>query len=140
MDEKEKKLAHYRMNQSEEALRSAKALLDMSDYRGAINRFYYSAFYATQALLMQKGKEARTHSGNLHLFREEYIKTGIFPQETNQVLSDLFEVRLEGDYGFPDEPDRHEADLAQQNCEEFVSQAKKVFQKGASPKKLPKQP
>ncbi len=129
MTDKEKSLAQYRIHQSEEALRSGKVLLEASDYRGAINRFYYSAFYATQALLILKGKDARTHSGNLHLFREEYIKTGIFSQETNQILSQLFEERLEGDYGFPDEPDRQETDQARKNCEDFVSQAKKVFEK-----------
>ena len=129
MNEKEKKLAHYRMNQSEEAFRSGKALLEISDYRGAINRFYYSAFYATQALLILKGKEARTHSGNLHLFREEYIKTGIFPEDTNQILSGLFEERLEGDYGFPDEPDHQETGQALKDCEEFIIRAKRVFEK-----------
>ena len=129
MNEKEKKLAEYRMKQSEEALRSGKTLLDTGDFRGAINRFYYGAFYAVQALLLLKGKEARTHSGNLHLFREEYIKTGILPPETNQTLTQLFEERLEGDYGFPNETDRQEADQARKNCEEFTGRAKLIFEK-----------
>ncbi len=129
MNEKEKRLAEHRMRQSEEALRSGKTLLETGDFRGAINRFYYSAFYVVQALLLLKGKEARTHSGNLHLFREEYIRTGIFPPETNQTLTQLFEERLEGDYGFPDEPDQQEADQARKNCEEFTGRAKLIFEK-----------
>ncbi len=127
MNEKEKKLAEYRMKQSDEALRSGNTLLKADDCRGAINRFYYSAFYAVQALLLLKGKEAKTHSGNLYLFREEYIKTEVFPQETNQTLTRLFEERLEGDYGFVEEPDQEEAKKARKSCEDFLKRAKGVF-------------
>lgn len=127
MDKRQKDLANYRMKESEEAFRSGDSLLQINDYRGAINRFYYATFYATQALLILKGKDARTHSGNLYLFREEFIQTGLFPEETNQILSELFNERIESDYGPLSEPDREEADKAKTHCEFFLKQAKKVF-------------
>ncbi|MBI4373747.1 MAG: HEPN domain-containing protein [Deltaproteobacteria bacterium] len=115
------------MKEAEAAFRSGEALLKISDFRGAVNRFYYAAFYTIQALLILKGKDARTHSGNLHLFREEYIKTGLFPQETNKTLSQLFEERLESDYGFIDEPTQTEVEEAQKNCDLFLKKARGVF-------------
>lgn len=133
MNDKKRQLADYRMKEAEGALRSGEALMKFNDYRGAVNRFFYATFYATQALLILKGKEARTHSGNLHLFREEYIKTGIFPAETNQILSRLFEERLESDYGFSDEPHREEAERAQGDCRGFLDRARRVLSAQGSP-------
>jgi uncharacterized protein (UPF0332 family) len=127
MADRQKEIALYRMKESEEAFRSGDALLTMYDFRGSINRFYYAAFYATQALLILKGKDARTHSGNLYLFREEYIRTGTFPPETNDILSGLLSDRIESDYAPMDDPTQKDAEAARNNCEKFLRQARKVF-------------
>lgn len=130
MDNREKELAHHRMKEADETLRSGEALLQIKDFRGAINRFYYAAFYATQALLILKGKDARTHSGNLYLFREEFIRTGVLPLETNKILSELFDERIESDYAPMSEPTREEAEKARQNCRQFLKQARGLFEVG----------
>lgn len=127
MDERQKELSKHRIKEADEAFKSGKALLKIDDYRGAINRFYYAAYYATQSLLILKGKDARTHSGNLYLFREEFIKTGQLPPETNGLLSNLLDERIESDYGPLTEPTREEAASAAKNCESFLKQARKIF-------------
>lgn len=127
MDDKHRELARYRMNEAESAGRSGEALLQMEDFRGAINRFYYAAFYATQALLILKGKDAKTHSGTLHLFREEFIRNGPLPEDANKILSSLFDERMESDYTALSEPSREEAVSAQNSCKTFLKQAKGLF-------------
>lgn len=127
MDERQEELARYRLKEAEEALQSGQALLKMGDCRGAINRFYYGAFYATQALLILKGKDARTHSGNLHLFREEFIKTGLLPAEAGRMLSRLLDERIESDYAAMSEPGRKDAEQASEDCRLFLRQARTAF-------------
>lgn len=128
MDDRQKDLARFRMKESEEAFRAGEALLNIQDYRGSINRFYYAAFYATQSLLILKGKDARTHSGNLFLFREEFIRTGVLPPETNDQLSSLMTERIESDYVAMDIPTKKDAEIAKENCETFLKRAKEVFE------------
>lgn len=115
------------MKEADQAYKSGNSLLKIGDFRGAINRFYYAAFYATQALLILKGKDARTHSGNLYLFREEFIKTGPLPPETNKTLTELLEERMESDYAVMSEPTKEEANAAAKNCGKFLKQAKGIF-------------
>ena len=114
MADQEQELARHRMKEADEALQSGQTLLKADDYRGAINRFYYAAFYAVQGLLILKGKSSRTHSGCLYLFREEFIRNGPLSQETNRILASLFEERLESDYGDLSEPSQEEGSQAEQ--------------------------
>lgn len=127
MDPKNQELAVYRMKEAEEALKSGKALIKVKDCRGALNRFYYAAFYGMQALLLKKGKDARTHSGNLYLFHEEFIRYGPLPHTMNKILTRLFQQRMEGDYGSFIEPKLPEAQGAAKDCELFLKEAKKIF-------------
>ncbi len=127
MTKEEQKLAEYRMKGAEEALRSGQTLLKVDDYRGAINRFYYAAFYAVQGLLILKGKSARTHSGCLYLFQEEFIRNGPLSKETNRILASLFEERMESDYTDLSEPSQEEGNQAEHNCKKFLKEAKELF-------------
>ena len=45
------RLARHRFQRAREALRDARLLLAEGSLTGAINRFYYAAFYAARALL-----------------------------------------------------------------------------------------
>ncbi|MCL2169281.1 MAG: HEPN domain-containing protein [Defluviitaleaceae bacterium] len=46
-----KDMSNYRYEQAEQCLRSAKALIDISDYKGAANRSYYAIFHAMRSVL-----------------------------------------------------------------------------------------
>lgn len=65
----------------------------------AINRLYYSCFYAAIALLIQINIEAKSHKGVRGQLGQMFIKPGIIPKEFGQIYSDLFDFRQKGDYG-----------------------------------------
>ena len=48
-------LVTHRLQKSEEALQAAKIMLDKQMFSFAMNRVYYSLYYAVQALLAEQG-------------------------------------------------------------------------------------
>ncbi|MCR4605491.1 MAG: HEPN domain-containing protein [Eubacterium sp.] len=76
MDDKNNKdLARVRIDRAEELLDEAKSLLENGSYKSANNRAYYSFEKSIKAILALKGVDAKTHSGVIHLFNTEYIKS-----------------------------------------------------------------
>ena len=70
-------LAAYRLARAREAFRAGLTLVEAGSYLGAINRFYYAAFYAAKALLVTKGIDSSKHSGVIALFQQHFVKTGL---------------------------------------------------------------
>ena len=56
-------LIQYRINKAQITLQEAKSLADNGYWNGAVNRLYYSCFYAVIALLAERDISARTHNG-----------------------------------------------------------------------------
>lgn len=73
------------------ALDSAIVLLERGDRSGTANRLYYAVFHATRAALATRSRHAKTHSGQIAVFREAF---GPEP-----LLDELLEVRGYADYG-----------------------------------------
>lgn len=67
-------------------------------YGTAINRLYYSCFYATQALLFTLNYTPKTHKGLISLLHEHFVNKGLFEKSKAQFLSDLLKERMDGDY------------------------------------------
>lgn len=65
----------YRIEKAEETLEVAELLIENSKWNSAINRLYYSCFYAVTGLLVKTGKVTKSHSGVKTQFFLEYIKT-----------------------------------------------------------------
>ncbi|HEA66132.1 MAG TPA: HEPN domain-containing protein [Desulfobacterales bacterium] len=55
MTDSEITLIRYRMDRSKEALSAAELMYEKGHYNDALNRFYYSCFYAVIALLATEG-------------------------------------------------------------------------------------
>lgn len=91
-------LSARRMEQANQCLVSAEALLRINDLRGAVNRAYYAIFHAMRSVLILEGKDFAKHSGVISYFRKEYIKTGIFTVEISDTITELFNNRTSGDY------------------------------------------
>lgn len=91
-------LSRYRMEQARQCTISAKALVEINDYKGAANRSYYAVFHAMRSVLALEGKDFSKHSGVSAYFRKEYIKTGIFDVELSDIISMTFEFRSNSDY------------------------------------------
>jgi uncharacterized protein (UPF0332 family) len=91
-------LATYRLSRAEQAFREGVALLEQGSFYGAINRFYYAAFYAARALLATKSLDSSKHSGVIALFQQHFVKTGLIDPAVAKTLPRAFEKRLETDY------------------------------------------
>lgn len=67
-------------------------------YIPAMNRIYYSMFYAVQALLILKENAFSKHGQVKGFFNKEFIKTGVFPKEFGKLFNTVFEYRQKFDY------------------------------------------
>ena len=91
-------LSHYRIEQAERCLKSAKILEEDEDYKGAANRSYYAIFHAMRSVLALENKDFSRHSGVSAYFRKTYIKTGTFDIRMSDIIREAFDVRDESDY------------------------------------------
>lgn len=88
----------YRLERAEESLSAAELLYKNEMYLPAMNRIYYSMFYAVQALLIINEKSFSKHSQVKGYFNKEYIKTGVFPKNIGKTFNIVFEYRQKFDY------------------------------------------
>lgn len=91
-------LAEHRLKRARETFAEAITLLGSDSLNGALNRFYYAAFYAARALLATKEVDSSKHSGVISLFHSHFVKPGIFDREKAKALSRSFEERQDSDY------------------------------------------
>jgi uncharacterized protein (UPF0332 family) len=99
MTEPEISLISYRMDRSREALSAAKLLYEEGHHNDAVNRLYYSCFYALIALLATEGIHPKKHSEARAHLNKKWIKTGKLSRETGQLYNTLYDRREKGDYG-----------------------------------------
>ena len=67
-------------------------------YKDAINRSYYSAFYAIKAILALDTVDFKRHKDVVAYFNKEYVATGIFQREIGRRLGILKQLREKSDY------------------------------------------
>ena len=99
MNEAEITLIRYRMDRSKEALSAAKLMYEKSHYNDAVNRLYYSCFYAVIALLATEGIHPSKHTAVRAFLNKNWIKTEKISKETGWLYNTLFDRREKGDYG-----------------------------------------
>ena len=100
-------LTAHRLQKSEEALKAAEIMLDKQMYSFAMNRVYYSLYYAVQALLAQQGVAFAKHGQVKTYFNREFIKAGKLPKHLGRFYNKAFEYRQKFDYVdfvSPDQP------------------------------------
>ena len=120
MSDQRSELITLRLDQAQQALRSAKILLDSDDTQGAVNRSYYAMFYAVSALLETRRLGTSKHSGAISLFDREFVKAGVFDKRLSKSLHRAFNLRQESDYS-PEKSVSYESALNQQeDAVEFV--------------------
>ena len=74
-------------------------MFDNKFHNSAVNRLYYAAFYAVNALLVKYEVYAQTHSGIKNQFSLHFIKTKKIEAKFGRLFSELFDWRQKGDYG-----------------------------------------
>lgn len=98
MNEYQKELIRYRLEQAEESLQSAELLYHNQKYRPSVNRAYYTMFYSVLALFVTENHSISKHSGIISIFDREYIKTEIFSRDMSRWLHEAFDLRQRADY------------------------------------------
>lgn len=98
MKDSNKVLIKYRIARSKDTLDDAQILAERGKWNSAINRLYYSAYYAVMALLLNSDFKPTTHNGAKSNFSEYFIKTGKIKKEYGKIYSQLFTWRQKGDY------------------------------------------
>lgn len=94
--------------------------LDGDFYGPAINRAYYAFFYVATALLLTLDLTRSKHSGVMSVFRERFVKTGIFPVQDSDAYGDAFQVRNTTDYQMAGRADKAQAHTIVENARRFV--------------------
>lgn len=98
MTTEQKALVLHRFERAETSLQEAKDELARMNPRLAVNRAYYTVFYAMRAFLATVGKDSSKHSGIAALFNEHFIKSKIVPAVSSKLIQSLMDLRHEGDY------------------------------------------
>ena len=88
----------YRIESAKKTFEAAKVLAENEFWNSAVNRLYYSIFYAVNALLVMNEIQTKSHSATKSQFSMYYVKTGKFDKKYGKLLSELFDWRLKGDY------------------------------------------
>ena len=118
-------LVMYRIESAKNDLRSAIALRDIDDYKGANNRAYYAVFHAITAVHGLSKKAYKRHKDAVANFNKEYVKTEVFPREMGKKISELEEIRHESDYNDFYIASREEVDETIETATEFVDMVEK---------------
>ena len=104
-----------------DALRAAQFNLDSGFYGVAVNRAYYTFFYAATALLLTLDLTRAKHSGVLAAFREHFVKPGIFSIHDSHAYGEVFELRNVTDYEMLGKVDEDQARTTVENADRFVA-------------------
>ena len=96
--EERRAIVGFRIEKAFRALEQAQGVIVLKYWETIANRLYYAAYNAISALLIANGNTAQTHSGVIHLFGQQFIKTSVFPTEMGRLYHKLFTMRQTGDY------------------------------------------
>lgn len=121
-EEERKAIVVYRLEKAEEALVEAKDCITLNHWNLAANRLYYSAYYASSALLINAGHAAKTHEGTIGMIGQHYVRTGVLTNEDGILLARLQNMRHTGDYD-------DFLDWTQEDVEPYVPKAKAYIEK-----------
>lgn len=88
----------YRIKSAFNTYEAAKVLADNGFWNSAVNRLYYSVYYAVNALLVKNEIITSTHTGLRTQFSLQFVKTGIMDKKYGALLAELYDWRQKGDY------------------------------------------
>jgi uncharacterized protein (UPF0332 family) len=89
--EEKQTLIKYRLERANESIKAAELMFANRMFIPAMNRIYYSMFYAVQALLVLNEKTFSKHGQVKAYFNMEFIKAGVFPKEFGKLFNTVFE-------------------------------------------------
>ena len=121
------KLARHRLSRAKAAFSEGDHLLNANAFMGAVNRFYYAAFYAARALLATRELDSSRHSGVISLFQAQFVKPVLFATEKAKALPRAFEKRQKSDYGDFSEVTESEAQAIREEVSDFLEECEQLL-------------
>ncbi len=119
----------YRISRADETFDAAKLLGKNGYWNSAVNRLYYSAFYAVGALLTLNGIKSKSHSSTRSLFSLHFVKTGKLPKKHGRFFSELYDLRQKGDYDNIEDYKEEFVSPLFDSVEDFISTIKELISK-----------
>lgn len=98
MDNRQRELSDYRLQEAEDSLKVAQNCLQDGFYKDSINRSYYAAFYAIKSVLALGTVDFKRHKDVIAYFNKEYVAVEKFPKELGRRLGALKQIREKSDY------------------------------------------
>lgn len=117
-----KAVTEYRMKKAGDALTEAIDCAKMGHWTLAANRLYYATYYASSALLISAGYQAKTHEGTIRMLGQHFIRTNVLTKEDGIVIARLQNMRHTGDYD-------DFFDWTQEDVEPFIKKVELFIQK-----------
>ena len=115
-------LVALRLDKANRFFKEAEQMLSMELWDLAANRFYYSCFHATQALLVHYGLSAHTHSGTLGVFGMHFVQTGKISKELGAFFSRMEQLRMKADYNCEYDVSKEDVESMQQPAHDFLTE------------------
>ncbi len=97
-NEERNNLIKNRIDNANEILEEATALLDLKMLKGTSNRIYYALFNIVHGLALKDEFICKTHNGLQVYFNKEYLKTKTIKNKIGVIFNDAVEMRTTGDY------------------------------------------
>ncbi|HYN88860.1 MAG TPA: HEPN domain-containing protein [Ardenticatenaceae bacterium] len=91
-------IIRVRLEKAHEDFETARDLLTVTRWRGAVNRAYYAVFHSASAALLWLDIERARHSGVEAAFHQFFVKTGLIEVEYGQIYRAARDWREEQDY------------------------------------------
>ena len=98
MDDRNKALSKYRIQEAEDSLKVSEFCLNNELYKDSINRSYYAAFYCVKAILALTTTDFKRHKDVMAYFNKTYVATDIFPKALGKRLGKIQKIREISDY------------------------------------------
>lgn len=100
MNSKRSELVRYWLAKADDSLDTAKIVFEAGKLAFAVNRLYYTLFYAvTAVLLATNGQTYSKHSGVRAALHRDLISTGLLDANIGRLYDALFNARQMADYG-----------------------------------------
>jgi len=128
-----KPIAEKYLEKAERAIRAAATLMASETPEFAPGRAYYAMFYATQALLYEKGIELRKHGAVHSAFGEQFAKTGLLDAKLHRWLLNAYDDRIVGDYGADAEMSSEQVALVIEHAREFLAVSQRFLRQPIQP-------
>jgi len=91
-------VVEYRIEKAHNTLGEIPFLIEKDMLSTAVNRLYYSCFYAAYALLISRKIVTKTHNGVIRMLALHFTKTEKLSLELNDFYIELFDHRNSSDY------------------------------------------